>query len=72
MEKPKRPRRVRRSLTFTPDPDYEWALQCRRHDPARWSDISDRAKVAVRYYELARAAWMAADDEPAGGEGRDA
>ena len=64
----KRPPGVCRGLRFEPDPTYEWALQCRAQDPKRWAAINERAKVAVRYYELARAAWMASDDEPAGGE----
>ncbi len=72
METPRRPRRVRRGLVFEPDETFEWALWCLKHDPKRWAAISDRAKLAVKYYALARAAWMAADDEPAGGEGRDA
>ena len=60
----KRPPGVNRRLAFRPDPDYEWALWCRRHDPARWASISDRAKVAVSYYELARAAWLGDDRVP--------
>ena len=62
-------RRLRPGLTFTPDETFEWALWCRAHDPARWAGINERARKAVEFYELARAHWMATDDdEPAGGE----
>ena len=60
----KRPPGVSRRLSFKPDAAFEWGLWCRENDPARWAAISDRAKVAVHYYELARAIWMADDRVP--------
>ena len=65
MEEIRRPRGLSRRLRFEPDPEFEWALWCRQNDPRRWAQISDRAKVSVGYYELARAAWMAGDEPPA-------
>ena len=59
-----RPPGMSRRLAFRPDPDYEWALWCRANDPARWAHISDRAKVAVSYYELAKALRMVDDRVP--------
>ena len=54
---------LNRRLAFTPDETFEWGLWLRDHDPARWAQISDRAKIACHYYALARAAWMATDDD---------
>ena len=60
----KRPPGVSRRLAFRPDPDYEWGLWIEQNDPAQWARINERARKAVAFYRLARAAWLGDDRVP--------